>query len=67
MSPIGECAIEFVIRKASTVEVEKGILARDAKQPNPRFRIHYNQYKDDYQRIKSSNTGRPPFTNEDPL
>jgi SAM-dependent methyltransferase len=67
MSPIGECAIEFVIRKANAAEVEKGVLARDAKQPDPRFRIHYNQYKDDYQRIKSSNTGRPPFTNEDPL
>lgn len=66
-TPIGECAIEFVVRKASAAEVETGKPARTASQPSADLRIHFNQYRDDYQQMKRSNTGRPPFTNDDPL
>ena len=66
-TPVGECAIEFVIRKAHPAEAATGTLRRDARQPPAHLRIHYNQYRDDYSQMKRSNTGRPPFTNDDAL
>lgn len=66
-TPVGECAIEFVIRKATAAEVEAGGLVKPAAQPAPELRLHYNQYRDDYQQMKRSNTGRPPFSNDAPL
>ena len=66
-TPVGECAIEFVIRKATPAEVAAGGLVKPTAQPAPELRVHYNQYRDDYQQMKRSNTGRPPFTNDAPL
>jgi SAM-dependent methyltransferase len=67
VTPVGECAIEFVVRKASNPEAEIGARVREASQPDPALRLHYNQYRNDYAAMKSSNNSRPPFTNDDPL
>jgi SAM-dependent methyltransferase len=67
VTPVGECAIEFIIRKATDDEVRHGGRVPIEQQPPQDLRIHYNQYRDDYQQLKKSNTGSPPFTNGAPL
>ncbi|MEM7237860.1 MAG: class I SAM-dependent methyltransferase [Pseudomonadota bacterium] len=63
-TPIGESAIEFVIRKATPQEIaDKGRLPV-AGQPAPDLRIHYNQYRDDYKQMKTMNTDHTPFKND---
>ena len=66
-TPVGECAIEFVIRKAPDSEVRQGGRELPLEQPPENLRIHYNQYRDDYRQMKKSNTGSPPFSNNSPL
>jgi SAM-dependent methyltransferase len=66
-TPVGECAIEFVIRKATDAEVRLGGREQSQEQPPEDLRIHYNQYRDDYQQMKKNNSGSPPFTNTAPL
>lgn len=66
-TPVGECAIEFVLRKALPTEVEAGGRLPGTAQPDTRLRRHYNQYRDDYTRMKTGNTDAPPFQNESPL
>lgn len=66
-TPVGECAIEFVIRKATEAEAVSGVPDRIAEQPPPHLRLHYNQYRDDCQRMKLANVAHPPFTNKGPL
>lgn len=65
--PIGECAIEFVVRKAGGVEIQAGGRANAAQQPAPELRRHYNQYAADGRTLKAANRDRPPFTNTDEL
>ena len=67
MTPVGECAIEFVLRKARPEELAAGGLVCSDEQPSAEMRIHYNQYRDDYRNLKSGNSERPPFANESPL
>jgi len=67
MTPIGECAIEFVLRKAGPEEVNAGGPIWGTQQPPEEQRIHFNQYRDDYEAMKRGNSSRAPFTNEDPL
>jgi SAM-dependent methyltransferase len=67
LTPVAECGIEFIIRKAPLAEAEKGARLRNGEQPPPSMRIHYNQYRDDYQQMKRSNASRAPFSNDDPL
>lgn len=62
-TPVGESAIEFIIRKAESVEVDTGARVRQSVQPPEQLRMHYNQYRDDYQSMKRGNSDRPPFTN----
>lgn len=66
-TPVGECAIEFIIRKAQQKEIETGGRDRSGQQPSAQLRVHYNQYRDDYLRMKEANSAQPPFTNEGPL
>ena len=66
-TPVGECAIEFVIRKATPAEQAAGGLIRPTRQPSRDLRIHLNQYRDDARQMKRSNVDRPPFTNDSPL
>lgn len=66
-TPIGESAIEFVVRKRPAAEVERRGRLPAATQPPPSVRVHLNQYRDDRARVVSGNDGAPPFTNEKPL
>lgn len=68
LTPVGECGIEFVIRKRPVREVVAGgRLPTGDSQPDPDIRRHYNQYRDDLTTLKKSNSGQPPFTNTTPL
>jgi SAM-dependent methyltransferase len=66
-TPVGECAIEFIVRKADAAEARRGARVRTVDQPAPEQRRYYNQYRDDYAAMKRWNAGQPPFENEDPL
>ena len=63
LTPIGECGIEFIIRKADAQEARSGARNRPTKQPPDNQRIHYNQYRDDMKRLKTGNDAAPPFKN----
>jgi SAM-dependent methyltransferase len=64
LTPVGECGIEFIIRKADPKEALSGGRTRSAEQPHEDIRIHYNQYRDDMKRLKSGNDAAPPFQNK---
>jgi SAM-dependent methyltransferase len=68
LTPIGECGIEFIIRKRPQVEVEAGgrwQMLND--QPDRETRLHLNQYRNDLQTLKHANGSTPPFTDGKPL
>ncbi len=66
-TPVGECAIEFVLRKADRAEVDTGARPRHAAQPAPGLRIHYNQYAADSRTLRAANPDQPPFQDTDEL
>ncbi len=63
-TPISECGIEFILRKATMGEVEKGIVERTMQQPAPQLRVHFNQYIHDHQTMKDGNKSGQPFMDE---
>jgi SAM-dependent methyltransferase len=68
LTPIGECGIEFIIRKRPDAEIlAGGRWQRLDEQPNQEMRVHFNQYKNDLQILKKTNAGSPPFTDDKPL
>ena len=68
LTPVGECGIELVVRKRPASEVATGgRREKNDEQPSKEIRLHFNQYRDDMQRMKQSNTDVPPFENEDAL
>ncbi|MFM9847217.1 MAG: methyltransferase domain-containing protein [Hyphomicrobiaceae bacterium] len=68
LTPIGECAIEVVIRKRTQEEIAAGTqFVRKAAQPTQELRRQFNQYRDDMQTLKRTNNDRPPFQNDDPI
>ena len=67
-TPIAECGIEFVVRKRTAAELERGgRWPRHTSQPDRELRIHLNQYRDDMQTLKRENATTPPFNNDAPL
>lgn len=64
LTPIGECGIEFVVRKRTGRELAYGGLVRDVVQPAPAERRHFNQYRSDHAHMKTS---PPPFEDESEL
>lgn len=64
LTPIGECGIEFVVRKRTARELAYGGLVRDTTQPSPAERRHFNQYRADHAHMKTS---PPPFEDEGEL
>ncbi|MBU1191305.1 MAG: class I SAM-dependent methyltransferase [Gammaproteobacteria bacterium] len=65
LTPIGECGIEFVIRKRLDAEISAGgRLPVDKNQPDREARLHFNQYKNDLQTLKHANQDLPPFLDE---
>jgi SAM-dependent methyltransferase len=68
LSPVGECGIEFIIRKRTDQELtDRGRWRRNTQQPSRELRVHLNQHRDDLQTLKKNNAGRPPFTNDSDL
>ena len=68
LSPVGECGIEFIIRKRPDEEIKAGgRWQRTSEQPEAELRIHLNQHRNDLQTLKRSNEGMPPFTDDRPL
>ena len=63
-SPVGECAIEFVVRRAAVGEAASGARLRDPRQPAPELRRHYNQYMADARTLRQA---AAPFKDETPL
>ena len=65
LTPVGECGIEFVVRKRPQDEVDaRGRWQRPAELTDRELRLHYNQYRDDMRAMKSSNEGAAPFQND---
>lgn len=65
LTPVGECGIEFIIRKRTDEEVAAGgRWQRSSVQPEREVRLHLNQYRDDLKTLKTANTDKPPFTND---
>jgi SAM-dependent methyltransferase len=68
LTPVGECGIEFVIRKRPEAEIAAGgRWQRPATQPEREMRLHLNQNRNDLQTLKRTNEGTPPFTDDKPL
>lgn len=67
LTPVGECGIEFVIRKRPAAEVASGGRLPPQEQPGREIRIHMNQYRNDIQTLKRTNQDTPPFTDDRPL
>jgi SAM-dependent methyltransferase len=67
-TPVGESAIELILRKRTSTEIENGTnRVSSGKQPNEILRRYYNQYLMDYKNLKHTNNGVPPFMNENEL
>lgn len=64
VTPVGEAAIEIVIRKAPADEVQTGRRLQSSEQPDRVMRRYYNQYRLDQETIKRGNPTSPPFTDE---
>ena len=65
LTPVGECGIEFVIRKRPSAEIaDGGRWRRPLAQPERELRLHLNQYRDDMKRMKDANSGSAPFSND---
>jgi SAM-dependent methyltransferase len=68
LTPVGECGIEFVIRKRLQSEIDAaGRWQRPVEQPERELRLHLNQNKNDLQTLKLTNVGAPPFTDDNPI
>jgi SAM-dependent methyltransferase len=68
LTPVGECGIEFIIRKRPLDEISRGGRLRNGvAQPDREMRTHLNQYRDDMRSMKRSNANLPPFTNDSPV
>jgi SAM-dependent methyltransferase len=68
LSPVAECAIEFIVRKRPTAEIaDRGRWRRPVEQPQREVRLHLNQYRDDMKAMKTGNGSKPPFLNDEPI
>lgn len=68
LTPVGECGIEFVVRKRPEAEIAVGgRWQRPNSQPPRELRLHLNQYRNDLEALKRTNEGAPPFNDDKPL
>jgi SAM-dependent methyltransferase len=65
MTPVGESAIEVIIRKRSQAEINAGAPIRNGAQPERELRLHFNQYRDDQKTLRAANPTNPPFRNDE--
>jgi len=66
-TPIGESAIEIILRKRTNVEFKNRGYRGSQVQPTELVRTYLNQYIDDYQQMKAGNLSNAPFTNTEEL
>jgi SAM-dependent methyltransferase len=67
ITPIGECGIEFVLRRRTAAELDdRGRLPRPADLPRE-YLVHLNQYRDDITTLKTANQHTRPFENADEI
>ena len=68
LTPVGECGIEFVLRKRPEGEIAAGGMrpARTA-QPARELRAHLNQYRHDRHALMEANRAGAPFTDDGPI
>ncbi len=64
LTPVGECGIEFVVRKRLPAEVDAGGRLPVAGQPSPEMRVYWNQYRDDQAALKKFSGEKPPFSDD---
>lgn len=61
LTPVGEAAIEIIIRKVTHSEAQHGV--KRGEQPPENLRRYYNQYQTDFSNMKRGNDDAPPFSN----
>jgi SAM-dependent methyltransferase len=64
LTPVGECGIEFVVRKRTAQELAAQGRVPPTDRPTREVRLHLNQYRDDHAALKAGNGARPPFEND---
>ncbi|MGB7991216.1 MAG: methyltransferase domain-containing protein [Candidatus Methylophosphatis roskildensis] len=64
LTPVGECGIEFVVRKRTREELTADGRLPGSSQPQREVRVHLNQYRDDHATIRAANPSRSPFEND---
>jgi SAM-dependent methyltransferase len=67
LTPVGECGIEFVVRKRHAHELETGMPARSTESYDPNLNKYLNQHVIDMKSMKNSNVGAAPFTDNSPI
>jgi SAM-dependent methyltransferase len=68
MTPVGESAIEFILRKRSSDELAfGGTPTRSHIVEDRETRLHLNQYRDDQKTLRAANPANPPFCNDSPI
>ena len=67
LTPIAECGIEFIVRKRTQTEIDRGGRMPGESQPARTTRIHLNQHVDDQRTLRSANDSAPPFQNDAPI
>lgn len=68
LAPVGECGVEFVVRKRTPDEIASGALDRASRgELNPALNKYFNQYVSDMKTMKRGNEGAPPFSDDTPL
>ena len=65
LTPVGECGIEFVLRKRTEEEIlSGGPRPTHLAQPSRELRTHLNQYRNDRHALLEANRRTPPFTDD---
>lgn len=65
LTPVGECGIEFIVRKRFSEELQNGgAIKRVSKKPTAEVRKHLNQYRNDLRTLKEFNKQCPPFLDD---
>jgi len=64
LTPVGECAIEMILRRRTGRELEAGGRLPKSSQPSAEMRGYYNQYRNDHSALKSATLPTPLFKDD---
>lgn len=67
LTPVAECAIEFVVRKRTAAELEAGGRPAPMAQPPKEQRVYFNQYRNDHEALKRAELPAPLFQDDKDL